>query len=122
MNVCSDANTRALAAFGRWEERWGSGKYIYFPTAMEERKDVTERRRIKSLGRVIRLGRNSTPGRTSLYRIISLIVLSKCRAQKWTGTNWEEKKLLDESADERVNSRKRERVFFILGEEFQFGV
>lgn len=57
------------------------------------RKDIAERRRIKSLGRVIRLEGNGTLGRTSLHRIISPIVLSECRARKWTETNYEEEEI-----------------------------
>lgn len=45
---------------------------IYISRLRRKRKDVVERRRIKSLGRVIRLGGNGTPRRTSspieLYR------------------------------------------------------
>lgn len=66
---------------------------IYFFRLRQKSKDVAERRRIKSLGCMIRLGGNGTPKRTSLYRIILPIVLSKCQAQKWTETK-KKKKLL----------------------------
>lgn len=50
----------------------GIGKYIYISRLRRKRKDVVERRRIKSVGRVIRLGGNGTSRRTSspieLYR------------------------------------------------------